>query len=101
MAEGRGYLSSYLPDESPNTRGACSPAKAVRWQETSRGLESRLNEVLIDRYGPGESAGYPTLCKGRFEVEGSVYHAIEEPVSLNTMDLLPDLKELGISAVKI
>ncbi|MEC7431721.1 MAG: U32 family peptidase, partial [Pseudomonadota bacterium] len=50
---------------------------------------------------PGESAGYPTLCKGRFEVEGSVYHAIEEPVSLNTMDLLPDLKELGISAVKI
>ena len=34
MAEGRCYLSSYLTDESPNTRGACSPAKAVRWQET-------------------------------------------------------------------
>ncbi|XKH01668.1 U32 family peptidase [Marinobacter nauticus] len=101
MAEGRCYLSSYLTDESPNTRGACSPAKAVRWEETPRGLESRLNEVLIDRYGPGESAGYPTLCKGRFEVEGSVYHAIEEPVSLNTLDLLPELKELGISAVKI
>ena len=101
MAEGRCYLSSYLTDESPNTRGACSPAKAVRWEETPQGLESRLNEVLIDRYGPGESAGYPTLCKGRFEVEGSVYHAIEEPVSLNTLDLLPELKELGISAVKI
>jgi putative protease len=101
MAEGRCYLSSYLTDESPNTRGACSPAKSVRWEETSQGLESRLNEVLIDRYGPGESAGYPTLCKGRFEVEGSVYHAIEEPVSLNTLDLLPELKELGISAVKI
>ncbi len=56
---------------------------------------------MIDRYGKGESAGYPTLCKGRFEVEGSVYHAIEEPVSLNTLDLLPELKELGISAVKI
>ena len=50
MAEGRCYLSSYLTDESPNTRGACSPAKAVRWQETSQGLESRLNNVLIDRY---------------------------------------------------
>jgi putative protease len=73
----------------------------VRWQETPSGLESRLNNVLIDRYGKGESAGYPTLCKGRFEVEGSVYHAIEEPVSLNTLDLLPELKELGISAVKI
>jgi len=101
MAEGRCYLSSYLTDESPNTRGACSPAKAVRWQETPDGLESRLNEVLIDRYGPGEAAGHPTLCKGRFEVEGSVYHAIEEPVSLNTLDLLPELKELGISSVKI
>ncbi|KPQ29218.1 MAG: putative protease [Marinobacter excellens HL-55] len=41
MAEGRCYLSSYLTDESPNTRGACSPAKAVRWQETPQGLESR------------------------------------------------------------
>lgn len=101
MAEGRCYLSSYITDESPNTRGACSPAKAVRWQETPQGLESRLNNILIDRYGKGESAGYPTLCKGRFEVEGSVYHAIEEPVSLNTMDILPQLQELGISAVKI
>src|SRR5690606_8096938 len=101
MAEGRCYLSSYLTDESPNTRGACSPAKAVRWQETPQGLESRLNEVLIDRYGPGESAGYPTLCKGRFEVEGSVYHAIEEPVSLSTIGLLPEWRALGISAVKI
>lgn len=101
MAEGRCYLSSYLTDESPNTRGACSPAKAVRWQETPQGLESRLNEVLIDRYGKGESAGYPTLCKGRFEVEGNVYHAIEEPVSLNTLGLLPELQALGISAVKI
>lgn len=101
MAEGRCYLSSYLTDESPNTRGACSPAKAVRWQETAQGLESRLNGVLIDRYGQGEAAGYPTLCKGRFEVEGDVYHAIEEPVSLSTLDLLPALRDLGIRAVKI
>ena len=101
MVEGRCYLSSYLTDESPNTCGACSPAKAVRWQETSRGLESRLNEVLIDRYGEGEKAGYPTLCKGRFDVEGNVYHAMEEPTSLNTLDLIPQLQAVGISAVKI
>ncbi|MFC4259219.1 peptidase U32 family protein [Marinobacter lacisalsi] len=102
MAEGRCYLSSYLTDESPNSKGACSPAKAVRWEETGDGsLESRLNDVLIDRYARGESAGYPTLCKGRFDVEGDIYHAIEEPVSLNTLDLLPELKALGISAVKI
>ncbi|MCO4756461.1 MAG: U32 family peptidase [Oceanospirillaceae bacterium] len=101
MVEGRCYLSSYLTDESPNTRGACSPAKAVRWEETDQGLESRLNEVLIDRYGEGEKAGYPTLCKGRFDVEGNVYHAMEEPTSLNTLDLIPELESIGISAVKI
>ncbi|WP_370277464.1 peptidase U32 family protein [Pontibacterium sp.] len=101
MVEGRCYLSSYLTDESPNTCGACSPAKAVRWEETPRGLESRLNDVLIDRYGEGEKAGYPTLCKGRFDVEGNVYHAMEEPTSLNTLDLIPELESIGINAVKI
>lgn len=101
MAEGRCYLSSYLTGESPNTVGACSPAKFVRWEETPSGLESRLNEVLIDRYGPGENAGYPTLCKGRFEVDGQTYHALEEPTSLNTLGLLPELFQTGIQSVKI
>ena len=101
MAEGRCYLSSYLTGESPNTRGVCSPAAHVRWEETPQGLESRLNGVLIDRYAEGERAGYPTLCKGRFDVDDETYHAIEEPTSLNTLELLPELKALGISAVKI
>lgn len=101
MAEGRCYLSSYLTGDSPNNRGVCSPAAHVRWEETPQGLESRLNNVLIDRYAEGEHAGYPTLCKGRFEVAGETYHAIEEPTSLNTLELLPELRELGISAVKI
>lgn len=101
MAEGRCYLSSYMTGESPNTVGACSPAKFVRWEETPNGLESRLNEVLIDRYGPGENAGYPTLCKGRFEVDGQTYHALEEPTSLNTLGLLPELFKTGIQSVKI
>jgi len=101
MAEGRCYLSSYLTGESPNTVGACSPAKYVRWQETPDGFESRLNDVLIDRYQPGEKAGYPTLCKGRFEVDGQRYHTLEEPTSLNTLGLVPELFQCGISAVKI
>ncbi|MCG6232809.1 U32 family peptidase, partial [Vibrio furnissii] len=82
MSEGRCYLSSYMTGESPNTVGACSPAKYVRWQETASGLESRLNEILIDKYSAGENAGYPTLCKGRFvaELDGEQkrYHALEE-----------------------
>ncbi len=101
MSEGRCYLSSYMTGESPNTAGACSPAKYVRWQETEQGLESRLNNVLIDRYQPDENAGYPTLCKGRFEVDKNVYHALEEPTSLNTLELIPELSNMGIASVKI
>jgi O2-independent ubiquinone biosynthesis protein UbiU len=102
MVEGRCALSSYVTGESPNTHGVCSPAKAVRWQETPQGLESRLNGVLIDRYGQGESAGYPTLCKGRFDVgDDESYYAIEEPTSLNTLTLLPQLQQIGVKAIKI
>ncbi len=101
MAEGRCYLSSYLTGESPNTVGACSPARFVRWQQTPQGLESRLNDVLIDRYQDGENAGYPTLCKGRYLVDGERYHALEEPTSLNTLELLPELLAANIASVKI
>jgi putative protease len=102
MVEGRCQLSSYVTGESPNTHGVCSPAKAVRWQETPRGREVRLGGVLIDVYAEGESAGYPTLCKGRFDVAGeSSYYAIEEPTSLNTLDLLPQLMKIGVRAIKI
>jgi len=101
MAEGRCYLSSYMTGESPNTAGACSPAKFVRWNKTELGTEARLNEVLIDRYTDEENAGYPTLCKGRFEVAGNTYHALEEPTSLNTLELLPELAEAGVVSFKI
>lgn len=101
MSEGRCYLSSYMTGESPNTVGACSPAKYVRWEDTPKGLESRLNGVLIDRYQPDENAGYPTLCKGQFEVEKNIYHALEEPTSLNTLELIPELYKMGIASVKI
>ena len=101
MVEGRCLLSSYVTGRSPNTYGACSPASAVQWQETAAGMESRLNGVLIDRYGKQEPAAYPTLCKGRFQACGNTYYAIEEPTSLNTLALLPELQAMGIAAIKI
>lgn len=101
MAEGRCHLSSYVTGESPNTCGACSPARAVRWEEQGEIRMVRLNNMLIDRYHPGESAGYPTLCKGRFKVEGNVFNALEEPTSLNTLQLLPQLAAAGIRAIKL
>ena len=101
MVEGRCILSSFATGRSPNTYGACSPASHVQWQETAAGLETRLGGVLIERCGAGENAGYPTLCKGRFRVAGNTYHALEEPTSLNTLALLPELQQAGVVAIKI
>jgi len=101
MAEGRCYLSSYLTGESPNTMGVCSPAAFVHWEDKDHVLESRLNGLLIDKFNENENAGYPTLCKGRFDVNGQVGHALEEPTSLNTMNILPQLIESGVVAIKI
>ena len=101
MAEGRCYLSSYFTGESPNTVGACSPAKFVRYEDTEQGLETRLNDILIDRYQPTEKAGYPTLCKGKFNVDDNLYHALEEPTSLNTLSMIPELMDANICSVKI
>ena len=101
MAEGRCYLSSYFTGESPNTAGACSPAKYVEYQQQQGRLTTLLNEVVIDSFTDSEKAGYPTLCKGRFDIDGERYHVLEEPTSLNSMALLPDLMAVGIAAIKI
>ena len=101
MVEGRCALSSYVTGQSPNTVGVCSPPAAVRWQDTAAGVQARLNGVLIDCYAPDEPRGYPTLCKGRFEVNGERDYAIEEPTSLNTLAVLPQLIDAGVKAVKI
>ena len=101
MVEGRCLLSSYASGRSPNTYGACSPASHVEWQEIGDALETRLGGVLIQRHGKGERAGYPTICKGNYQVGERVYHAIEEPTSLNTLELLPALRDAGIKAIKI
>ena len=50
---------------------------------------------------PDEARAYPTLCKGRFEVDGEVGYAIEEPTSLNTLSILPELIAAGVAAIKI
>jgi collagenase-like PrtC family protease len=101
MVEGRCALSSYVTGQSPNNAGVCSPPSAVRWNETPDGVEARLNGFLIDRYAPNEPRGYPTLCKGRFDVQGTREYALEEPTSLNTLAILPELIRMGVKAIKI
>ncbi len=101
MNEGRCWLSSYATGESPNTVGACSPAKYVQWERSSGQMTTRLNGILIDRFSDDEPAGYPTLCKGRFEVGGEIYYALEEPTSLNVLDILPAIADIGVAAIKV
>ena len=101
MNEGRCWLSSYATGESPNTVGACSPAKFVKWDKAPGRMDTRLNGILIDRYKDDKPAGYPTLCKGRFDVNGETYYALEEPTSLNVLEILPEIVKIGVSAVKV
>ncbi|HXQ42659.1 MAG TPA: peptidase U32 family protein [Candidatus Udaeobacter sp.] len=101
MAEGRCALSSYVTGLSPNMHGVCSPPSHVRYEARGDTLVSLLGGLTIDRFAPGEPAGYPTLCKGRFCVRGEESHLFEDPVSLSALDLLSALGGAGVRALKI
>jgi len=101
MAEGRCSLSSYITGLSPNMNGVCSPASHVRYVEKGDKVVSQLGDFTINTFGSGEPAGYPTLCKGRFEADGKLSYLFEEPTSLNTLSILPDLIAAGVTAFKI
>ena len=101
MAEGRCALSSYATGQSPNMNGVCSPAGHVRYVDTPSGTKSQLAGFTINEFGHGEPAGYPTLCKGRFTANGKTSYLFEEPTSLNTLAMLPDLIKAGVTAFKI
>ncbi len=69
----RSLLSFFLPDGVAQyrrrllSRPLCPlAANAAGW--------NRLNDVLIDRYR-WRKRGLPTLCKGRYLVDGERYHA--------------------------
>ncbi|SEH34217.1 ubiquinone anaerobic biosynthesis protein UbiU [Magnetospirillum fulvum] len=101
MAEGRCALSSYATGQSPNINGACSPASDVRYTETNEGITSELGGFTINKFAHTEPAGYPTLCKGRFIANDKASYLFEEPTSLNTLAILPDLIRAGVTAFKI
>jgi len=104
MVEGRCSLTNWFTGLSTNMDGVCSPAAEVTYQRDKDGsMRSRLAGFTIDCFGPNETAGYPTICKGRYAAphrpEG--YYAFEEPISLNLARLLPDLMAAGVHAFKI
>ncbi len=101
MAEGRCSLSSYATGKSPNMNGVCSPASHVKYRQDGDTMVSELGAYTINRFGPDEASGYPTLCKGRFEIGDAHGYAFEDPVSLDVVDQLDALREAGVSALKI
>lgn len=101
MAEGRCTLSSYATGKAPNMHGVCSPASHVAYAEEGRDLVARLGGYVIQKTKPGMPAPYPTLCKGRFSAGGVTGHLFEDPVSLDATDLLPQLANAGVTALKI
>lgn len=103
MAEGRCSLTNYVTGLSTNMDGVCSPANFVHYEEDAdQNLTTRLGEFAIDCIGCDENAGYPTICKGRYNTKQKQgYYAFEEPISLNLTRLLPDLIKAGVTALKI
>jgi putative protease len=101
MAEGRCSLSSYVTGQSPNMQGVCSPASHVRYEERGDALVSRLGGLTVNVFGRNEAAGYPTLCKGRFEWDGETGYLFEDPTSLNAAEIIKDLLAAGVTALKI
>jgi putative protease len=102
MAEGRCLLSSYATGKSPNMSGVCSPPSHVDYRQEENGeLVASVGGFVVERFEQGEPAGYPTLCKGRYQVHGAVSHLFEDPVSLNAVELLQQLAQVGVTAFKI
>jgi len=102
MSEGRCFLSSYMTGLSPSSDGVCAPATAVSYKEQKDGRTlSCLGGVTLNCFGKNEPAAYPTPCKGRYVVNGEPTYLFEEPVGWNVVDILPQLKAAGVTALKI
>ena len=101
MSEGRCFLSSYLTGLSPTSEGACAPASHVSYVESGGRVLSSLGGVTLNSFARGEPAAYPTPCKGRYVTHGRASYLFEEPVGLNAISILPDLKRAGVTALKI
>lgn len=101
MAEGRCSLSTYVTGQSPNMNGVCSPASHVAYLEKDGTLASRLGDFTINRFAKNEAAAYPTLCKGRFKTQLGSGYLFEDPVSLDAAEVLPGLRDAGVTALKI
>ena len=103
-SEGQCFLSSYITGESINTYGACSHPKFLDFtQEEDGTVDVFSSGVLLNKYMPQEEMAYPTPCKGKYinRETGQAGYAIQDPESLNALEILPELISAGVDAIKI
>lgn len=101
MSEGRCFLSSYMTGLSPTSEGVCAPASHVAYKDENGCMKSCLGCVTLNHFAKDEPAPYPTPCKGRYVTHGKASYLFEEPIGLNAIDILPQLKAAGVTALKI
>lgn len=101
--EGSCRLSSYLTGLPNSTKGLCSPPSHLQLQEEKGTLKMRLAGRLLNQFEPGETATYPTPCKGRYLnlFLNETSYPFQTPASLNILPLLPKLIQSGVDALKI
>ncbi|MCC7201290.1 MAG: U32 family peptidase [Nitrospirae bacterium] len=104
-SEGQCFLSSYLTSESINTYGACSHPKFINFEEDEdEGIMKILSgSVLLNKCSSMEEMAYPTPCKGRYHntATGELGYSIQDPESLNVLEILPEIIRSGIDSIKI
>ncbi len=104
-SEGQCFLSSYITRESINTYGACSHPKFIDFVQDDHddSLKIFSNGVLLNKYSPAEEVAYPTPCKGKYynRATGQLNNAIQDPESLNVLEILPEIIHAGVDSIKI
>ena len=89
-----------MPPDSRPTRPGFVLRHRPRWQEGPTAC-ARLGGVLIDHYAPDEPR-LPDIAQGPILMwMANVSYAREEPTSLNTMAILPQLIAMGVRAFMI
>ena len=80
---------------------AASPGPGRSTDKQDGRVLSKLGQTTLNSFARGELAAYPTPCKGRYVTHGRASYLFEEPVGLNAITILPELKRAGVTALKI
>jgi putative protease len=100
-------LNSYFAGWPISSMGSCTPVEYLSWEESGEGSGNetfiRLKGVTIDRIVGAEPIPYPAICMGQYRnlYTQSTHRVFRDSVSMSVLDLLPELRRVGVAALKI